>query len=230
MERQRLSGCGDRAGPCLCERGAPRRRRRVLWASQRGMGILGRVCAPSPSPAAAAVGAALRRRRRVPGPRSGGEVVGQRASGGGNGRSPVSLQKSRLDCSRHVTIWRFRDVKSCGNRDGDFGGRSRRQQMQRLAQACAAPRPPPLHHTPQRSKAGARGSSAPPAALLVACQPMRQTALPRCEARSAKPPEPRGSGCHTPRAAVTRTARNHDFLLGHRAGAHPARREARGAL
>ena len=34
---------------------------------------------------------------------------------------PVSLQKSRLDCSRHVPIWRFRDVKGCGNRAGDFG-------------------------------------------------------------------------------------------------------------
>ena len=56
--------------------------------------------------------------------RLGSEVVGQRASGGGNGRSPVSLQKSRLDCSRHVPIWRFRDVKGCGNRDGVFGERA----------------------------------------------------------------------------------------------------------
>ena len=61
----------------LCERGAPRRRRRVLWASRRGMGILGRL---SVRHAAAAVGAALRRRRRVPGPRSGGQDSAARRS------------------------------------------------------------------------------------------------------------------------------------------------------
>ena len=106
-------------------------------------------------------------------------------------------------------------MRGFGSRNGDFGERAQGGSKRSVWRGHA--RPPPLHHTPQRSEAGARGSSAPPAALLVACQPMRQTALPRCEARSAKPPEPPGSGCHTPRAAVAQELRSPAGASGGRA-------------